>query len=633
MQKIQERQAFILDDIRTTIATHQNSNLSSDNFLRELSKYDLQHKASQATLASQLDNMKSDLDMFRSNLDRKQLAVQACERNVDRLAQDFRSNEDTYKITKEVYETQLGQLGKDVHEIRAATMNRAAGLDEKVHILENMCWQGVKRQAEIEIKNDKVEATHRQFTEQLKQMEAIKATKEDVQVVSKEIAAMTYDFASKNVNWESKFMDMQQAVKEQLGSVATAMATQSGEFITNMRREYEEELRMASNVRKQVMEFFTTVSEKMNSLESQVKSLRVETEEMVQNVQSEIAVVNTRRKKDKASLDISSTSTSEKVSHLSHHVDHISKAMGNVAMVLVGLLEDAQAHLCMDAQEEHDRQSMHLLAYKVGDPAAHAVRAQTSPLSARVPSKSSSPEPIQPVLSVDKRCVSCSGQTATVMQAFKLACLHYTSTPVVYRSKTFTRPELVASRQTLLSSMWQAVKGSSPWKENPQSLQVMELRSGSITPRPLSTAPSSSQTWGSLHQTISPSPTGEDGSERAMSPNSNSTRPSTASGFFRANSRTDEHKKNVTFPSRPTTAQTFSRLPLVKRDFVYSQTSLPRPPSSSGAPTPTPRRLISPAVVNMDTRTMLSNTPEPWHGSVRDAGEQILSLSPRALLT
>lgn len=36
---------------------------------------------------------------------------------------------------------------------------------------------------------------------------------------------------------------------------------------------------------------------------------------------------------------------------------------------------------------------------------------------------------------VDKKCLSCSGQSSTVLSAFKLACLNYNSSKVEYNTK------------------------------------------------------------------------------------------------------------------------------------------------------------------------------------------------------
>lgn len=46
-------------------------------------------------------------------------------------------------------------------------------------------------------------------------------------------------------------------------------------------------------------------------------------------------------------------------------------------------------------------------------------------------------------IKMDKKCLSCSGQSSMVLSAFKLACLNYSSSPVEYNKKIFEKTELI----------------------------------------------------------------------------------------------------------------------------------------------------------------------------------------------
>lgn len=56
---------------------------------------------------------------------------------------------------------------------------------------------------------------------------------------------------------------------------------------------------------------------------------------------------------------------------------------------------------------------------------------------------------------VDKKCLSCSGNPAVPVQAFKLACLNYTPNSVKYRRKTYKRAELLEIKEILLNNAWE----------------------------------------------------------------------------------------------------------------------------------------------------------------------------------
>lgn len=63
-----------------------------------------------------------------------------------------------------------------------------------------------------------------------------------------------------------------------------------------------------------------------------------------------------------------------------------------------------------------------------------------------------------PVMSVDQRCLSCSGNRNLVLAGFKMACLQYAPGPVQFAKKTWPRSELLSLRMKLLSQAFAALE-------------------------------------------------------------------------------------------------------------------------------------------------------------------------------
>ena len=68
-----------------------------------------------------------------------------------------------------------------------------------------------------------------------------------------------------------------------------------------------------------------------------------------------------------------------------------------------------------------------------------------------------------PYISLDKQCLTCSGQTSIVLSAFKIACLTYQPSPLHYRGNTFSRQGLIALRGKMLNAMWDQACAETPW--------------------------------------------------------------------------------------------------------------------------------------------------------------------------
>ena len=49
----------------------------------------------------------------------------------------------------------------------------------------------------------------------------------------------------------------------------------------------------------------------------------------------------------------------------------------------------------------------------------------------------------KPILTLDKRCLSCSGQASAVVSAYKVACLAYAPSKVQYGYSVYDRKSLL----------------------------------------------------------------------------------------------------------------------------------------------------------------------------------------------
>eukprot|EP00347_Sterkiella_histriomuscorum_P022302 403330961 len=69
------------------------------------------------------------------------------------------------------------------------------------------------------------------------------------------------------------------------------------------------------------------------------------------------------------------------------------------------------------------------------------------------------------LLQLDPKCLSCSGQGSTLISTFKMACLAYAPTTVIYRNIEFTRPQLSFFRKFLLGQCNKIVITSQPFTD------------------------------------------------------------------------------------------------------------------------------------------------------------------------
>ena len=101
---------------------------------------------------------------------------------------------------------------------------------------------------------------------------------------------------------------------------------------------------------------------------------------------------------------------------------------------IISIIEYSKLTCLLQQQDEADRESIALMGYK--DPKVVKPHQRLA----------------KPVISFDKQCMSCTGQSSVVINAFKIACLAYAPSPVAFQGERYSRRELIDLQNKLLES-------------------------------------------------------------------------------------------------------------------------------------------------------------------------------------
>ena len=188
-----------------------------------------------------------------------------------------------------------------------------------------------------------------------------------------------------------------------------------------------------------------------------VKDIRQNTEAcnaLSRQVLSECASLHSLRKREKNDLQKELVSMQSEVESVTKQNEAYLSAVERLAELLAHIVEFCRIGLALCTQDEEDRESIALMGYKEAQ----------SPTSEK-----------PPVVSLDKTCLSCTGQSSIVISAFKMACLAYAPTPLTYRSATFQRKELLDIQRRVLESAWTKANALDPWSRLKLGDMVGEL--------------------------------------------------------------------------------------------------------------------------------------------------------------
>ena len=112
----------------------------------------------------------------------------------------------------------------------------------------------------------------------------------------------------------------------------------------------------------------------------------------------------------------------------------LSKSLEKASKSIHLLTEFSKITVSLQSQDEIDRESIALIGYKEGK--SSKVRGLSTSFN-----KTS--------ISLDKQCISCSGQVNMITSAFKIACLAYTPSPVLFRGSAYQRTDLLEMQRNI----------------------------------------------------------------------------------------------------------------------------------------------------------------------------------------
>lgn len=139
----------------------------------------------------------------------------------------------------------------------------------------------------------------------------------------------------------------------------------------------------------------------------------------------------TMRKRDQSDFIMEIKGLNQKAEGVEEQYGAINERMDSINKNMDFLTESIRIMNALSKQDEVDRESIALMGYK---------DAKTTKNS-------------KPVVSIEKQCLSCTGQSSVVLAAFKIACLAYSPSSVSYRDSTFTRKDLIDIQHKILSNL------------------------------------------------------------------------------------------------------------------------------------------------------------------------------------
>mmetsp|Transcript_60387 Transcript_60387/g.143946 ORF Transcript_60387/g.143946 Transcript_60387/m.143946 type:complete len:711 (+) Transcript_60387:100-2232(+) len=481
-----------------------------DSVREEMSRWEAERYASQAATKDQLAQMRSELDRFRYSLEQKDASIHSVNRTLDRLISEVTTLQDREAVMQGNVESRLSQQSKTLNSARMELEAKMIALETRQHKIADEVWGEEAGLAKVTADLVKTREQVDSLAEELKFVHEAKNILQQLQGEQEEVASHVRDAEGHIHDLRMMNEGIVKDIKEHFDTATATVTAHNAAMLQEVRTSYSQELAQWEKLRGDMMQFMEDTATTMAKLGVDVEEARNRNEEMICSFQADLENLHTQRNRDKGNAEVDASVMRERISMMATTTSTVERALEHIGGVLWTLLQSSRASSALDMQDNSDRTKVALIGYtekKAETLPAHAVKNASRPHSERrVRNKggldagaSEEGDGGPPMISVDQRCLSCSGQAQTVLSGFKMACLQYTPGPVTHGKKTWTRGGLLEMRQKLLEQAHTALQ------EGPVNFAekaFLHRGLGDVTKQEESSAPPSAQ-----HKTHTVGPT------------------------------------------------------------------------------------------------------------------------------
>lgn len=444
-------------------------------FREEMVKWDLQRRSAEAAVDERVEQMNQRMEAFRYSLEQKESALHHMNRSLERVAGEVNRLLEDQDAQRDIHDLRSDETSRKFNQLKAELEVRMAGLEQRHNALNDELWGDELGLAKMAGELKKTNASFHSIEEAVAALQEGKAEAIQLDKLRAEVAKMVHEANVSTNAMRQSVGEVVHEVRAHFTTAAHTIATQNANFVKEVREEYQAELQESARLRDEVQDFMEHTTSAVQNLEERVTEVASKASALAAEAREELEELNRRRKRDKTAADNELKALKKRLGGMFDNSDAILRGLEHLNSVLNLVLESSLVACALERQDSYDREKISLIGVKDDETtlsrSTHAEPQRPRP-ECRVSSAPGGPKTTgqlrggpghrsrsidKPVIRVDNRCVSCSGQAPLVLAAFKMACLHYAPSPVEHAGQQHDRWELLGLRQKLLSEAQHAL--------------------------------------------------------------------------------------------------------------------------------------------------------------------------------
>eukprot|EP00403_Amphidinium_massartii_P016176 CAMPEP_0178411506 /NCGR_PEP_ID=MMETSP0689_2-20121128/21528_1 /TAXON_ID=160604 /ORGANISM="Amphidinium massartii, Strain CS-259" /LENGTH=610 /DNA_ID=CAMNT_0020032711 /DNA_START=35 /DNA_END=1864 /DNA_ORIENTATION=+ len=420
-----------------------------DSFRDELNKHDSHVHQAVTKAFEDVKLVRTELDGVQRSLEKRDTMIQHLQRNIDRVVMEFNRQQDRMADVEEIAKTVGNDFRREANQTACDLEAKITALEMKHHALTDELWGE-------EMGLAKVSGQLLKTNESIKTMQAKVESLEDSMVDAHHLEKLRSDVQNMLHKSETDLFNMKTAVgvavtdtREHLQTALETTAAHNATFVDSVRKCYQEEISQSAKLREEVEAHIARTNDSIAVFDKRVEDAASKNAALLNEQREVIDEAERRRKRDRSSTDLELKGIKKRLNGIFESSDVITRGFELFSEVVSMMIKAVDMQCALDMQDTLDREHLSLLGVKES-----GVKEEVAPGSAQgSPLKRSPRKGLRqpPIVQVDQRCLSCSGQAASVLSAFKIACLQYCPSPVEYQQQEHTRLDLLRQMRDILS--------------------------------------------------------------------------------------------------------------------------------------------------------------------------------------
>lgn len=454
--------------IRSAVNVQQQVALI-ETFREEMAKWDFERQQSNAKAAENISMMKQELDTFRYGLEREDTSVHGVQRTVDRVVGELERVQETADMLRQHMDTRLSQQAKVLNSAKTDLEVKLIALETRCNRMGDELWGEETGLAKAVADLESLSKLVTSHSDEMWRMQTEKADVVQLESVQDEVTELLSKSNGDISALKNTVDTMMTDVRDHFRTATNTVAAHNAIMLTEIREEYQKELERSSKMRSEIQEFVKSSTSRISQVQTGFGNLQDNTETTLTKLQADIDELVRRRKLDRGNADLESQQLREQLHAVQSTAEAVSHSTGHLKSIVGIILRAERQSSALDMQDDNDRANIALMglgeAKKEKAPSTGKQATSTCSTTASSPvhggrrSKAGSVAgddhedhraSSAPVISLDNRCMSCSGQARTLVSGFKMACLQYMPGPVHFDQVTWRRGELIGERERLL---------------------------------------------------------------------------------------------------------------------------------------------------------------------------------------